>query len=241
MLLWRRIAAEIFGTFWLVFAGCGSAVVAAQSNIGVMGVSIAFGFSVVTMAYAIGSVSGAHLNPAVTLGLWTARRISGKDVLPYVVAQVIGATLAAGLLYVILHCGSPGPIYSMLNWNLGANGYGEGSPLQMPLWVCFLVESTLTFVFLTIILGTTDKRAPLGFAPLAIGLGLTLIHLVGIPFTNLSVNPARSLGPALFAKNPMFLKQVWLFWAAPLLGAGLAGWSYPRLFAENSSAKSFLR
>lgn len=220
----RKLAAETLGTAWLVFGGCGSAVLAAafpDVGIGLHGVSVAFGLTVVTMAYAIGHVSGCHLNPAVTLGLVVGRRHPASEALPYVVAQVIGAVLGAAVLYLVAS-GKPG-------FEIGgfaANGYGEHSPGGYSMVAALVAEVWLTFVFLMVILGSTDRRAPAGLAGLAIGLCLTLIHLVGIPVTNLSVNPARSTGPAVFVGG-WALAQLWLFWVAPLLGAALAGVVYP--------------
>jgi aquaporin Z len=217
----RRAVAEFFGTFWLVFGGCGAAVIAAAYpnglGIGFLGVSLAFGLTVLAMAYAVGHVSGGHFNPAVTVGLWAAGRCANKHVLPYIVAQVVAAIAAAAVLYLIA-VGKPG-------WNMGgfaANGYGDLSPTKYDLTSCFLAEAVLTFFFLFIIIGTTSKGAAVGFAGLPIGLALTLIHLVSIPITNTSVNPARSTGPALFAGGE-YITQLWLFWLAPLAGAVIAG------------------
>jgi aquaporin Z len=226
----RKLAAEAFGTFWLVFGGCGSAVLSAafpSVGIGLLGVSLAFGLSVLTMAYALGHVSGCHLNPAVTLGLTVARRFPVAQVVPYVAAQLAGAALGAGVLFLIAS-GKPG--FDVVG-GFAANGFGAHSPGGYSLGAALLTELVLTFVFLVVILGATDARAPKGFAPLAIGLGLTLIHLVGIPVTNLSVNPARSTGPALFVGG-WALGQLWLFWLAPLAGATLAGWAYPLLAGD---------
>ena len=220
----NRLLAEGIGTFWLVFGGCGSAVLAAafpQVGIGLLGVSFAFGLTVLTMAYAIGHVSGCHLNPAVSVGLMVGKRFPASDLPGYIGAQVVGAILGAGALYLIAS-GKAG-------FELGgfaSNGYGEHSPGGYSLMAALLAEVVLTFMFLFIILGATDSRAPQGFAPIAIGLGLTLIHLIGIPITNLSVNPARSTGPALFVGG-WALEQLWLFWIAPILGAALAGVVYP--------------
>lgn len=224
MPLSRRCAAEVIGTFWLVFGGCGSAVLAAafpEVGIGLLGVSFAFGLTVLTMAYAIGHISGCHLNPAVTLGLVAGKRHPASELVPYWVAQVIGGILGAAVLYFIAS-GKPG-------FEIGgfaANGFGEHSPGQFAMSSALVAEFVLTFMFLMIILGSTDKRAPAGFAPIAIGLGLTLIHLIGIPVTNLSVNPARSTGPAVFVGG-WALQQLWLFWLAPLAGAIAAGFVYP--------------
>ena len=224
MALRIRMLAEFIGTFWLVLGGCGSAVLAAafpQIGIGLLGVSLAFGLTVLTMAYAIGHISGCHLNPAVTLGLASAGRFKGGEVLPYMVAQVLGAITAAVLLYLI----ASGKAGFDLSGGLASNGYGEHSPGKYSLYAGLLTEVVMTFMFLMIILGATDERAPQGFAPLAIGLGLTLIHLISIPVTNTSVNPARSTGPALVVGG-WALQQLWLFWVAPLFGAALAGVAY---------------
>jgi aquaporin Z len=220
----RRYAAETIGTFWLTFAGCGSAVLAAsfpQVGIGLLGVSLAFGLSFVTMAYAIGHVSGCHLNPAVTVALAAAGRFPPKEVMPYVVAQVLGATLAAALLLAIAS-GTPG---FDVTAGLGANGYGQHSPGGYSLMSGLLSEVVLTAFFLFVIMGATDARAPAGFAPLAVGLTLTLIHLVSIPITNTSVNPARSTGPALIVGG-WALQQLWLFWIAPILGGVIGAVAY---------------
>ena len=228
--LGKRLAAELMGTFWLVFGGCGSAVLAAafpSVGIGLLGVSLAFGLTVLTMAYAIGHLSGCHLNPAVSLGLWAGKRFPAKDLLPYIVAQVIGAVIGAGVLYLIAS-GKPG---FDLGGGFAANGYGEHSPGGYGLAAALLTEIVMTAGFLLVILGVTDRRAPKGFGPLAIGLALTLIHLVSIPVTNTSVNPARSTGPALFVGG-WALAQLWLFWLAPLLGAALAGLGYRYLTGE---------
>ena len=234
MPLSKRCAAEFLGTFWLVFGGCGSAVLSAafpNLGIGLLGVSLAFGLTVLTMAYAIGHVSGCHLNPAVTVGLVAGGRAPKSDLLPYIGAQVGGAILGAGVLYVIAS-GKPG---FDLSGGFAANGFGEHSPGGYSMTAALVAELTLTFVFLVIILGSTDKRAPAGFAPLAIGLGLTLVHLIGIPVTNLSVNPARSTGPALFVGG-WALAQLWLFWVAPIVGGWLAGIAYPALFGTSPEA-----
>jgi aquaporin Z len=216
-----RLLAELIGTFWLVLGGCGSAVLAAAFpgvGIGLLGVSLAFGFTVLTMAYAIGHISGCHLNPAVTLGLSVSGRFKGSEVVPYWIAQVLGAIAAAALLYLI----ASGKAGFELSGGLASNGYADHSPGGYSLTAGFVTELTMTFMFLMIILGATDRRAPQGFAPLAIGLALTLIHLISIPVTNTSVNPARSTGPALIVGG-WALQQLWLFWVAPLLGAALAG------------------
>ena len=228
MPLSRRCLAEFIGTFWLVFGGCGSAVLAAAFaptlGIGFLGVALAFGLTVMTMAFAIGHISGCHLNPAVSLGLVVGKRFPVKDLVPYVVAQVVGGITAAGALYFI----ASGKVGFDLAGGLASNGYAEHSPGGYSLQACLAAEVILTFMFLMIILGSTDKRAPAGFAPIAIGLGLTLIHLIGIPVTNLSVNPARSTGPALLVGG-WAISQLWLFWVAPLIGAALAGVVYPLL------------
>ena len=219
-----RMVAEFIGTFWLVLGGCGSAVLAASFpnvGIGLLGVSVAFGLTVVTMAYAIGHISGCHLNPAVTLGLMAGGRFKASEVLPYWIAQVLGAVAAAALLYLIAS-GKPG---FDLAGGLASNGYAEHSPGHYSLAAGLVTELTMTFMFLMIILGATDERAPHGFAPIAIGLALTLIHLISIPVTNTSVNPARSTGPALIVGS-WALQQLWLFWIAPLAGAVLAGIVY---------------
>src|SRR5512141_910851 len=228
--LFKRATAEFIGTFWLVFGGCGSAVIAAafpNVGIGLLGVALAFGLTVLTMAFAIGHISGCHLNPAVSVGLWVGRRFPGNELLPYIVAQVLGGVAGAGVLYVI----ASGKEGFSTAAGFAANGYGAHSPGGYSLLSALVAEIVLTFFFLMIILGSTDKRAPQGFAPIAIGLGLTLIHLVGIPVTNLSVNPARSTGPAIFVGG-WALQQLWLFWVAPLAGAALAGLIYPAVAAE---------
>ena len=226
----RRSLAEFLGTFWLVFGGCGSAVLAAAFpalGIGFVGVAFAFGLTVLTMAYAIGHISGCHLNPAVSIGLFTAKRFPASELPSYIIAQLLGAVLAAGTLLVI----ASGRAGFDLSAGFASNGYGIHSPGGYSLVACLVAEIVLTFMFLMIILGATDRRAPQGFAPLAIGLGLTLIHLIGIPVTNLSVNPARSTGPALFVGG-WALGQLWLFWVAPILGAIIAGVAYPALAQE---------
>jgi aquaporin Z len=227
----RRLAAEAFGTFWLVFGGCGSAVIAAafpHVGIGLLGVSLAFGLTVLTMAYSLGHISGCHLNPAVTLGLWSGGRFPSRDVLPYWVAQVAGAIIAAALLLFIAK-GSPS--FDLATAGLAQNGYGNGSPGGYSLQAAFVIESILTAGFLVVILGSTDDRAPSGFAPIAIGLALTLIHLISIPVTNTSVNPARSTGPALMV-GALAIQQLWLFWVAPLVGGAAGGVLYRFLFNE---------
>ena len=217
----KRTAAEFLGTFWLVFGGCGSAVIASsfpEVGIGLLGVALAFGLTVITMAYAVGHVSGGHFNPAVTLGLFAARRIPASDLFPYIAAQVIGGIAGSGVLYII----ASGKAGFTLAAGFASNGYGEHSPGGYSLPACLVAEAVLTFMFLMVILGATDKRAPQGFAPVAIGLALTLIHLISIPVTNTSVNPARSTGPALFVGG-WAISQLWLFWVAPIVGAILAG------------------
>jgi aquaporin Z len=229
----RRVTAEGFGTFWLVFGGCGSAVLAAAFpalGIGFMGVSFAFGLTVLTMAYAVGHISGGHFNPAVTLGLWSAGRCANKHVVPYIIAQVAGAIAASAVLYVIAS-GKAGWVAG----GFASNGYGDLSPGKYAMGACFLAETLLTFFFLFIIVGTTSKGAATGFAGIPIGFALTLIHLVSIPITNTSVNPARSTGPALFAGGP-YIGQLWLFWVAPIAGAMLAGY-LSRWFYENDAVE----
>jgi aquaporin Z len=229
----RKLAAELIGTFWLVFGGCGSAVLAAafpDVGIGLLGVSLAFGLTVLTMAYTIGHISGCHLNPAVTIGLVMGGRHSSSEVVPYVLAQVGGACLAAAALHFIAS-GQAGFSVGTGAGAFATNGYGTLSPGGYSMQACVVAEFVLTFMFLFIIMGATDERAPAGFAPLAIGLGLTLIHLVGIPVTNLSVNPARSTGPALFVGGEA-LAQLWLFWAIPIAGGGLGAVAY-RAIAGN--------
>ena len=245
MELSKRCLAEFIGTFWLVFGGCGSAVLAANFpakfedgsplNLGIafVGVSLAFGLTVLTMAYAIGHISGCHLNPAVTAGLVASGRFKASDLVPYWVAQVLGAVAGAGVLYVI----ASGKAGFSLAGGFASNGYAEHSPGGYSLVACLVAEIVLTFIFLFIIHGATDSRAPQGFAPIAIGLGLTLIHLIGIPVTNLSVNPARSTGPALFVGG-WALAQLWLFWLAPIVGGVAAGAIYRSLFEANSNKRS---
>jgi aquaporin Z len=235
MPLSKRAIAEFIGTFWLVFGGCGAAVLAAgfpKVGIGFLGVALAFGLTVLTMAFAIGHISGCHLNPAVSVGLVVGKRFPASELLPYVVAQVLGAIAGASVLYVIAS-GAPG---FDLAAGFASNGYAEHSPAGYPLLSGLVSEITLTFMFLMIILGATDRRAPQGFAPIAIGLGLTLIHLIGIPVTNLSVNPARSTGPAIFVGG-WALQQLWLFWVAPIVGAAIAGVVYPAIAEEPASAQ----
>ena len=235
MNLGKRCSAEFFGTFWLVFGGCGSAVLAAafpNLGIGFVGVALAFGLTVLTMAYAIGHISGCHLNPAVSAGLVAGKRFPAKYFLPYVVAQVVGGIAGAGVLYVI----ASGKAGFSLSGGFASNGYGDYSPGKYSLMACLVAEIVLTAFFLLIIMGATDRRAPSGFAPIAIGLGLTLIHLIGIPVTNLSVNPARSTGPAIFVGG-WAVHQLWLFWLAPIVGGVLGGGIYRFLFSEASENK----
>ena len=234
MSLAHKLGAEFLGTFWLIFGGCGSAVLAAgfpELGIGFIGVSLAFGLTVLTMAYAVGHISGGHFNPAVTIGLWAGGKFSAKEILPYWIAQVVGAVAAGGVLFVI----ASGKAGFDLAGGFASNGYGEHSPGGYGLVSALVAEIVLTFFFLLIILGSTDRRAPAGFAPIAIGLALTLIHLISIPVTNTSVNPARSTGPALFVGG-WALAQLWLFWVAPLIGGALGGAVY-RWFAEGGKDK----
>jgi aquaporin Z len=224
----KKNISEFIGTFWLVFGGCGSALLAAafpNVGIGLVGVSLAFGLTVLTIAYSLGHISGAHLNPAVTIGLWAGGRIGGKDILPYVISQILGGIAAAGVLYVIV-TGNGSAIGSF-----AANGYGEHSPGQYSMVAALVTEFVMTFMFLIIILGATDAKSPQGFAGLAIGLALTLIHLVSIPVTNTSVNPARSISQAIFVGD-WALSQLWLFIAAPIAGAIVAGYVYKYLQSE---------
>jgi aquaporin Z len=228
--LTQKLSAEFLGTLWLVFGGCGSAVLAAafpQVGIGLLGVSFAFGLSVLTMAYAVGHISGGHFNPAVTLGCFAAGRISAKDILPYVIAQLAGAVAGAGILFLI----ASGKAGFSLSGGFASNGYADHSPGNYTLLAALVIEVVMTFFFLIVILGATDPRAPKGLAPIAIGLALTLIHLVSIPVTNTSVNPARSTGPALFVGG-WAIKQLWLFWLAPLVGAAIAGFVHRSLIVE---------
>ena len=230
----RKFAAELIGTFWLVLGGCGSAVIAAafpDVGIGLVGVALAFGLTVLTMAYAIGHISGCHLNPAVTIGLWAGNRFDAREIAPYWLAQVAGA-VAAAVVLLFIASGAPG--FDLATNGLAQNGFGEGSPGHYSLASGFLTEVILTAGFLLVILGSTDDRAPSGFAPIAIGLALTLIHLVSIPVTNTSVNPARSTGPALLVGG-LALQQLWLFWVAPLIGGVIGGVVYRMLFAERAA------
>lgn len=229
----KKLSAEFIGTLWLVLGGCGSAVLAAafpDVGIGLLGVSLAFGLTVLTMAYAVGHVSGAHFNPAVTLGLWAGKRFPASEILPYIVAQVIGAIVGAGILYVI----ASGKAGFTTAGGFASNGFGDNSPGKYALIACLVTEVVMTFFFLVIILGSTHNRAPKGFAPVAIGLGLTLIHLISIPVTNTSVNPARSTGPALFVGG-WAIAQLWLFWVAPILGAIAAGFFYSWMIGDDKN------
>ncbi|MCJ8349125.1 aquaporin Z [Moritella sp.] len=233
MTLTKKLAAEFIGTFWLVLGGCGSAVLAAafpDVGIGLLGVSLAFGLTVLTMAFAIGHISGCHLNPAVSIGLWSGGRFSAAELGPYIFSQVLGGIAGAATLYVI----ASGQVGFDASAGFASNGYGEHSPGGYTLVAALVTEIVMTFMFLIIILGATDKRAPQGFAPIAIGLGLTLIHLISIPVTNTSVNPARSTGVAIF-QGDWALSQLWLFWVAPIVGAILAGIVY-RWFESEDKA-----
>jgi len=226
----KKYAAEFVGTFWLVLGGCGSAVLAAafpDLGIGLLGVALAFGLTVLTMAFAIGHISGCHLNPAVSIGLYVGRRFEAKELVPYIIAQVLGGIAAGGVLYLI----ASGKAGFDVAAGFASNGYGEHSPGGYSLFSAFITEVVMTLMFLVIILGATDKRAPQGFAPIAIGLGLTLIHLISIPVTNTSVNPARSTGVALYVGG-WAISQLWLFWIAPIIGAALGGVVY-RFLASN--------
>ena len=235
MPLSKRLAAEFIGTFWLVLGGCGSAVLAAAFptlGIGFAGVALAFGLTLLTMAFAIGHISGCHINPAVSVGLVVGGRFPAKELIPYVIAQLLGAILAAAVLYVI----ASGRAGFDVSAGFAANGYGQHSPGGYALGSCLVSELVMTFMFLLVILGATDERAPKGFAPIAIGLCLTLIHLVSIPVTNTSVNPARSTGPALFVGG-WALAQLWLFWLAPIVGAALAGLAYRWLGSRDRASE----
>ena len=233
MILTKRLGAEFFGTFWLVFGGCGSAIFAAafpDVGIGLLGVALAFGLTVLTMVYAVGGISGGHFNPAVSFGLWAGGRFPAKDLVPYIVAQVLGAIVAAAALYFVAS-GQEG-----YGGGLASNGYGEHSPGGYSYMSALVIEVLMTFFFLFIILGATDKRAPKGFAGIAIGLTLTLIHLISIPITNTSVNPARSTGPALF-EGGIALTQLWFFWVMPIIGAVLAGIVYKWFESKGEEAE----
>ncbi|MHA2799007.1 aquaporin Z [Vibrio harveyi] len=230
----NKYMAEVFGTFWLVLGGCGSAVLAAgfpDIGIGLLGVSLAFGLTVLTMAFAIGHISGCHLNPAVTVGLWAGGRFDTKDVIPYIIAQVIGGVIAGGVLYVIA-TGQAG--FDVVGSGFASNGYGEHSPGQYSVVAALVTEVVMTMMFLIVIMGATDKRAPQGFAPIAIGLCLTLIHLISIPVTNTSVNPARSTGVAVFVGD-WAVSQLWLFWVAPIVGGILGALIYKNLLGVESN------
>ena len=233
MTMAQKLSAEFIGTFWLTFGGCGSAVLAAsfpELGIGFVGVSLAFGLTVLSMAYAVGHISGGHFNPAVTIGLWAGGRLPVANVLPYVVAQLVGAVVGAAVLYMIAS-GKPGFEVG----GFASNGYADLSPGKYSLMACLVAEVVLTCIFLLVILGSTSSRAPAGFAPIAIGLALTLIHLISIPVTNTSVNPARSTGPALFAGGA-YVGQLWLFWLAPIAGAVLAGLIGRLLYKETDQS-----
>jgi len=239
MSLTKKACAEFIGTFWLVFGGCGSAVLAAAFpglGIGFAGVALAFGLTLLTMAYAIGHISGCHLNPAVSVGLAVGKRFPASELPAYVVAQVLGAIAAAGVLFVI----ATGKAGFSVAGGFASNGYAEHSPGGYSLAACLVAELVLTFFFLLVILGSTDKRAPLGFAPIAIGLCLTLIHLISIPVTNTSVNPARSTGQAIFAGG-WAIQQLWLFWVAPIIGAAVAGFVYEAIWKEHAPAAAAAR
>lgn len=228
----RRSIAEFLGTFWLVFGGCGAALISAafpELGIGFLGVAFAFGLTLLTMAYAIGHISGCHINPAVTCGLVAGKRFPVKDLPAYIVAQVLGGIAAAAVLYLIV---TGNPTFDAASSSFASNGYGTHSPGNYSLLACFVAEFMLTFFFLWVIMGATDKRVPPGVAPIAIGLVLTLIHLISIPITNTSVNPARSTGPAIFAGYWWPLQQLWLFWVAPILGAVVGGIAYHYLMDE---------
>lgn len=229
----NKYIAELFGTFWLVLGGCGSAVLAAafpEVGIGLLGVSLAFGLTVLTMAYAIGHISGCHLNPAVSIGLWAGGRFEAKELMPYIISQVIGGVLAGGVLFIIAS-GQTG--FDAVASGFAANGYGEHSPGQYSIMSALVIEVVMTMMFLVVILGATDARAPAGFAPIAIGLCLTLIHLISIPVTNTSVNPARSTGVALYTGD-WAMSQLWLFWVAPIVGAILGAIVYKVISKEES-------
>lgn len=231
MSLSKKLGAEFIGTLWLVLGGCGSAVLAAafpNLGIGFVGVALAFGLTVLTMAFAIGHISGCHLNPAVSFGLWAGGRFDGKELAPYIVAQVLGGIAGAGLLYVI----AGGQAGFSTSGGFASNGFAEHSPGGYSLMAVMVCEIVMTFMFLMVILGSTDKRAPAGFAPIAIGLMLTLIHLISIPVSNTSVNPARSTGPAIFVGD-WAISQLWVFWLAPIIGGILAGFVHKAMFADN--------
>lgn len=231
MTLSKKLMAEFFGTFWLVFGGTGSAVLAAgypELGIGFTGVAFAFGLTVLTMVYAVGPISGGHFNPAVSFGLWAGGRFSGKELLPYIITQVVGAIAASGVLYIV----ASGNVDFNVSDGFAANGYGDHSPGGYTLTSALVIEIVLTFIFIFVIMGSTDKLAPIGFAGLSIGLALTLIHLISIPVTNTSVNPARSTGPAIFVGG-WALSQLWMFWVAPIVGGLLGGVTYKVLFNKS--------
>ncbi len=233
MPLSKKLAAEFIGTFWLVFGGCGAAVLDAafpQLGIGFLGVAFAFGLTVLTMVYCIGHISGCHLNPAISVGLAVSKRFPFVELIPYIIAQVLGGVVGSGVLYLI----ASGKDGFQLSGGFASNGYGIHSPGGYSLMACFIAEAVLTFMFVMIVHGATDRRAPAGFAGIAIGLGLTLIHLIGIPVTNLSVNPARSTGPAVFVGG-WAIQQLWLFWLAPIIGGAIAGLVYSGLFEDRKS------
>ncbi|MFZ0968589.1 MAG: aquaporin Z [Candidatus Acidiferrales bacterium] len=233
MPLSKKLAAEFIGTFWLVFGGCGAAVLDAafpQLGIGFLGVAFAFGLTVLTMVYCIGHISGCHLNPAISVGLAVSKRFPFGELIPYIIAQVLGGIVGSGVLYLI----ASGKDGFQLSGGFASNGYGMHSPGGYSLMACFIAEAVLTFMFVLIIHGATDRRAPAGFAGIAIGLGLTLIHLIGIPVTNLSVNPARSTGPAVFVGG-WAIQQLWLFWLAPIIGGAIAGLVYSGVFEDRKS------
>ena len=235
----RRFAAELIGTFWLVFGGCGTAVISAgfpKVGVGLLGVAFAFGLTLLTMAFTIGTISGCHINPAVTIGLWAGKRFPGREVPHYIIAQVLGGILASTVLYII----ASGASGFDLSAGFASNGYGDHSPGGYSMGAAFVAEVVLTFMFLIVILGSTDKRAVVGFAPIPIGLVLTLIHLISIPVDNTSVNPARSTGPALFVGG-WALGQLWLFWVAPIMGAAVGGFFYNWLGVERRTNEQLAR
>ncbi|MEL4897283.1 aquaporin Z [Crocosphaera sp. Alani8] len=238
----KKYVAEFFGTFWLVLGGCGSAVLAANFGgegnplgLGFLGVSLAFGLTVLTMAYAVGHISGGHFNPAVSFGLLAGKRFNGSDLLPYIVAQVLGAIAAGGVLFII--ASGNGALDLTAGNPLATNGYGTHSPGGYNLFSALVTEIVMTFMFLLVIMGATDRLAPSGFGPVAIGLALTLIHLISIPVTNTAVNPARSTGVALFCGNVEIIAQLWLFWLAPIIGAVLGGWVYANFLETSTEAR----
>jgi aquaporin Z len=230
----KRLGAEAFGTFWLVLGGCGTAVLAGPFNVGLLGIALAFGLTVLTMAFAVGDISGGHFNPAVTVGLWLGKRFDQKDVAPYILAQLVGAILAGGTLLVIASGVDTFDASTGAAGSFATNGYGDFSPGGYSLLACLVCEVVMTAFFLIVIMGATDRRAPAGFAPVAIGLALTLIHLISIPVTNTSVNPARSIGVALFGGSDP-LQQLWLFIVAPLIGAAIGAYAYVQLLADDDA------